>query len=81
MVRRALDAEMLKKLKTNIGEGKEGGKCTVEGIMKQNVRVWGIRTTLHWIRACPKLSVWCWLLHDDVIGPFLTAKKAVAFNT
>ena len=46
-----------------------------------NVRIWGSKNphvVIEHIRDSPKVNVWCGLLHDRLVGPFLFAEDTVS---
>ena len=56
-------------------------------VNQHNVRIWGSENphmVIEHIRDSPKVNVWCGLLHDRLVGPFLfaedTAPKEVNKN-
>src|SRR5207253_8482615 len=49
-----------------------------------NVRIWGTENpheVMEHERDSPKVNVWCGLMHDHVVGPFVFAKPTINMNT
>ena len=49
-------------------------------VNRHNVRIWGSKTphmVIEHIRNSPKVNVWCVLLHDRFMGPFLFSDDTV----
>ena len=53
----------------------------VSGLLnRHNLRIWGSENphdNCKLERDSPKLNVWCGIMHDKIIGPFLFAEKSI----
>ena len=49
-------------------------------VNKHNVRIWGLQNPYEIVekeRDSPKLNVWCGLMHNRIIGPFVFAESII----
>ena len=52
-------------------------------VNKHNIRIWGSQNpceVLKGERDSPKINVWCGLMHNQIIGPFIFAESAITAN-
>ena len=52
-------------------------------VNKHNIRIWGSQNpceVLERERDSPKINVWCGLMHNQIIGPFIFAESTVTAN-
>ena len=52
-------------------------------VNKHNIRIWGSQNpseVLERERDSPKINVWCGLMHDQIIGPFIFAESTITAN-
>ena len=52
-------------------------------VNKHNIRIWGSQNpceVLERERDSPKISVWCGLMHNQIIGPFIFAESTIIAN-
>ena len=52
-------------------------------VNKHNIRIWGSQNpckVLERERDSPKINVWCGLMHNQIIGPFIFAESTITAN-
>ena len=52
-------------------------------VNKHNIRIWGSQNpceVLEKERDNPKINVWCGLMHNQIIGPFIFAESTITAN-
>ena len=52
-------------------------------VNKHNIRIWGSQNpceVLERERGSPKINVWCGLMHNQIIGPFIFAESTITAN-
>ena len=52
-------------------------------VNKHNIRIWGSQNpceVLETERDSPKINVWCGLMHNQIIGPFIFAESTITAN-
>ena len=52
-------------------------------VNKHNIRIWGSQNpceVLERERDIPKINVWCGLMHNQIIGPFIFAESTITAN-
>ena len=52
-------------------------------VNKHNIRIWGSQNPCEILereRDSPKINVWCGLMHNQIIGPFIFAESTITAN-
>ena len=50
-------------------------------VNKHNIRIWGSQNPCEVLeRNSPKINVWCGLMHNQIIGPFIFAESTITAN-
>ena len=50
-------------------------------VNKHNIRIWGSQNPCEVLeRDNPKINVWCGLMHNQIIGPFIFAESTITAN-
>ena len=50
-------------------------------VNKHNIRIWGSQNPCEvFERDSPKINIWCGLMHNQIIGPFIFAESTITAN-
>ena len=50
-------------------------------VNKHNIQIWGSQNPCEVLeRDSPKINVWCGLMHNQIIGPFIFAESTITAN-
>ena len=56
-------------------------KQLLRKVNKHNIRIWGSQNPCEVLeRDSPKINVWCGLMHNQIIGPFIFAESTITAN-